>query len=407
DPSIAEPASDPFYTPPATIPDAPGSLIRDQRASHPLDVAARADKILYTSTTQDGVPVATSATVIEPAGRWQGNGPTPTIVFAPGTRGSGDDCAPSRADNLLGAITDDSSQPMNFNYEYPFYAAASAMGIRVIAADLIDLGTPGQHTYVNHTEEGQAVLDAARAGVEFVGAAADSPIGFYGYSQGGGAAAGAADHAATYAPELNVKGTFAGAPPADLLEVVKAVDNHMIAGVAGYALNGALARHPELADLQDEYFNEKGHEFMAATADECIGNSVENWENTDTRTLTKDGRSFSGIAESDPRLRDVLTNSHYRLGTRALNAPMLVLNAAHDDTIPYDQSREMAASYCALGGSDGAHAPVQFITDPMPEIAPKTAANHAVPMFSQAGTAFSWIVDRFNGVAAPNSCGSL
>lgn len=94
DPSIAEPASDPFYTPPATVPDAPGSLIRDQRASHPLDVAARADKILYTSTTQDGVPVATSATVIEPAGRWQGNGPTPTIVFAPGTRGSGDDCAP-------------------------------------------------------------------------------------------------------------------------------------------------------------------------------------------------------------------------------------------------------------------------------------------------------------------------
>lgn len=177
-----------------------------------------------------------------------------------------------------------------------------------------------------------------------------------GYSQGGGAAAGAAEHAATYAPELNVKGTFAGAPPADLLEVVKA---------------------------------------------------VEHWENTDTRTLTKDGRSFSEIAESDPCLRDVLTNSHYRLGTRALNAPMLVLNAAHDDTIPYDQSREMAASYCALGGADGAHAPVQFITDPMPEIAPKTAANHAVPMFSQAGTAFSWIVDRCNRVAAPNSCGSL
>ena len=114
---------------------------------------------------------------------------------------------------------------MNLNDEYPLYAAASATGIRVFAADLIDLGTPGQHTYVNHTEEGQAVLDAARAGLEFVGTA---------------------------------------------------VDNHMIAGVAGYALNGALARHPELADLQDEYFNEKGHEFMSATADECIGNSVEN-----------------------------------------------------------------------------------------------------------------------------------
>ena len=40
----------------------------------------------------------------------------------------------------------------------PFYAAASAMGIRVIVTDLIGLGTPGQHTYVNHTEEGHAAL---------------------------------------------------------------------------------------------------------------------------------------------------------------------------------------------------------------------------------------------------------
>lgn len=56
DPTIAQPASDPLYTPPAEIPGTPGTLIRSQQASHPLDVAARADKILFTSTTQDGVP---------------------------------------------------------------------------------------------------------------------------------------------------------------------------------------------------------------------------------------------------------------------------------------------------------------------------------------------------------------
>lgn len=56
DPTIAQPASDPLYTPPTEIPGTPGTLIRSQQASHPLDVAARADKILFTSTTQDGVP---------------------------------------------------------------------------------------------------------------------------------------------------------------------------------------------------------------------------------------------------------------------------------------------------------------------------------------------------------------
>lgn len=394
DPTIAQPATDPFYTPPAEIPDTPGSLIRSQKTSHPLDVVSRADKILYTSTTQDGVPVATSGAVIEPAGHWTGAGPTPTIVFTPGTRGSGDDCAPTRADNLLLSMSDDSDGPMNLNYEYPFYAAASAMGIRVIVTDLIGLGTPGQHTYVNHTEEGHAAPDAARAGLAFADVPADSPIAFYGYSQGGGAAAGAAEHAASYAPELNVKGTFAGAPPADLLSVVDAVDNHMITGVIGYTLNGALARHRELAGLQDMYFNDKGREFMAATADECIGNSGDKWENTDTRTLTKDGRSFGEIARADEQLHNVFTGPHYSLGTRALNAPMLILNAAHDDTIPYDQAQQLAQDYRALGSE------VEFATDTLPEIMPKTALNHAIPMFSQAGRALQWVVGRFDITAA-------
>ena len=67
--------------------------------------------------------------------------------------------------------------------------------------------------------------------------------------------------------------------------------------------------------LQDRYFNDKGHE--------CIGDPVESWENTDTRTLTKDGRSFSEIAEQDARLRDVLTGPHYSLVCGRLTLPCL------------------------------------------------------------------------------------
>lgn len=406
DPSIAEPASDPFYTPPAEIPDASGTLIRSQFAPQLLsafeaeDAPGRADKILYTSTTQDGVTVATSGVVIEPAGKWTGAGETPTIVFAPGTRGSGDACAPSRAGAQFAGI-DTSSWNANLNYEYPFYAAASALGYRVIVADLIGLGTPGQHTYVNHTEEGHAMLDAARAGLAFAGASADAPIAFFGYSQGGGAAAGAAEHAATYAPELNIKGTFAGAPPASLDAVAGAIDNHMISGVLGYALNGALARHPELASLEDEYFNEEGKRYLASTADECIGNSVAHWAFRDTRTLTKDGRSFTELIQADQRLRDVLLDTNYQLGSRALNAPMLMVNGRYDDTIPWGQARDTAELYCSLGGT------VQFATDETPEVLPRSAINHAVPMITQVGSGFQYLNDRFNDVPATSNCGSF
>lgn len=407
DPTIAQPATDPFYTPPTQIPAKEGSLIRSQFAPQLLDgfdageAPGRADKILYTSTTQDGVPVATSGVVLEPAGEWTGEGPTPTIVFAPGTRGAGDDCAPSRAGNqFLGVNTDNGA--FNINYEYPFYAMASAMGYRVIVADLIGLGTPGQHTYVNHTEEGHAVLDAARAGLAFVGAPADSPVAFYGYSQGGGAAAGAAEHAATYAPELNIKGTFAGAPPASLDAVAGAIDSHMITGVLGYALNGALARHPELAELQDVYFNEEGKRFLASTADECIGNSVVNWAFRDTHTLTKTGQSFAEIIADNAELRKVLLDTNYKLGSRELNAPMLIVNGRHDDTIPWGQARDTAALYCGFGNQ-----PVEFQTDETAEILPRSVINHAVPLFSQAGTGFQYLNDRFNNVPAPSNCGQF
>ena len=60
---------------------------------------------------------------------------------------------------------------------------------------------------------------------------------------------------------------------------------------------------------------------------------------------------------------------------RALNASLLILNAADDDTIPYDQAQQLAHNYRALGGE------VEFATDTFPEMMPKTALNHAVPMF--------------------------
>ena len=397
--------SNPFYVPPETLPEGKGTVIRSQDAPNLLNLESNggpgsAERILYTTTNEHGEQVATSGAVLKPTGKWQGKGPAPTLVATPGTRGAGDICAPSRSSYQLYGF-DDGNGAINLNYEYPFHAAASALGMNVVVVDLIGLGTPGQHTYVNHLEEGTAALDGARAGLSHLGLPEDSPIGFFGYSQGGGASAAAAEQASSYAPELNVKGTFAGAPPADLIEVVDYVDDHAITGVIGFALNGALERHSDLTGLQDEYFNDQGKQFMADTKDRCIGDAVGRWAFTDTRTMTKDGRSFGEIARSDERLSEVLDS--YKLANRYknLNAPMLMVNGKNDDTIPWQQARDTAARYCEAGGT------VQFNTDPLPEVLPGFVINHAVPMLTQAGPAMNYLVDRFNDKPAPSNCGKF
>lgn len=73
---------------------------------------------------------------MEPACPWSGYGPTPTIVFAPGPRCAGDDCAPSCAVHLLDSA-DNPPANTNLNYEYPFYAMASAAGYRVVVTDTV------------------------------------------------------------------------------------------------------------------------------------------------------------------------------------------------------------------------------------------------------------------------------
>ncbi|NKS74464.1 hypothetical protein GS531_21360 [Rhodococcus hoagii] len=73
----------------------------------------------------------------------------------------------------------------------------------------------------------------------------DNPIGFWGYSQGGGAAASAAEMQPSYAPDLDVRGTYAEWAAADLRAVAAALDGGLATGLLGYAVNIIYAGYPE------------------------------------------------------------------------------------------------------------------------------------------------------------------
>lgn len=391
---------DPFYDEPVANLGAPGTLLRTQPAPHLLnilgpDFPGYAEKILYTSTTVHGDPVATSGFVINPANPWQGQGPTPTVVFAPGTRGSSDACAPSRAPWMF-AMADPATGALGINYELHAYEAAAALGMRVVVVDYIGLGTPGAHTYVLHDEEGHALLDAARAVVP-----AGDPIAFYGYSQGGGAAAAAAELQPTYAPELNLKGTFAGAPPADLIATLDGVDNSTISAVLGYAANGWAARYPEIGDVIAENINERGHQFIASTASSCMVDDAVRWLGANTATMTTTGESLGGLVARYPEITQLFVDQ--RLGNTAPPTPIMVSTTGNDNIVPSSQVTQLARDYCAAGAA------VTYLDEKIPPLTPgaKLGPNHAAGIFTQLGPSALWLFDRFNGVPAPSSCGTF
>lgn len=391
---------DPFYDDPVADLGAPGTLLRTQPAPHLLNLLGPnfpgyAEKILYTSTTVDGTPVATSGFVINPANPWLGPGPTPTVVFAPGTRGSSDACAPSRGPWMLGQLNA-STGALGINYELASYEAAAALGMRVVVTDYIGLGTPGPHTYVLHDEEAHALIDAARAVIP-----AGDPIAFYGYSQGGGAAAAAAEEAPSYAPELNVKGTYAGAPPADLLATLEGVDNSTIVAVLGYAAHGWADRYPEIGAVVNANANDRGREFFASTADSCIPGDMLRWGGTNTVTLSTNDKGLGAILAENPASAKRFADQ--RLGNTAPPTPIMVATTGHDDIVPSAQVTQLARDYCAAGVQ------VTYLDENIPPLTPgfKLGPNHAAGVLTQLGSSMSWVLARFNGAPVPNNCGAF
>lgn len=386
-----------FYTPPADIAADAGTVLKTQ--SMPLYASipglngswpGEGQRVMYTSALQDGTPTAVTGSFVEPAVPWRGEGDRPTIVIGPGTVGQGDQCAPSRNFSTALRVTDD---PLSASINYEVIAADRwlAEGARIFMTDYIGLGTPGVHTYVNRAEEAHAMLDGARAALS-LGGDPDAPIAFWGYSQGGGAAAAAAELQPTYAPELNVKGTFAGAPPADLLDVLPAIDDNLIAGAIGYALNGFVERNSELAEIVDGRVTAHGRSVLKQISTECIGDSILNHPFLSTADLTKDGRSMLDNLKGIPAALAILEDQE--IGKLKPTSPVLVTNGLDDDVIPYAQARRMARSWCDQGAT------VEFRSNGIPPILSGTAVNHALPMITDGvlpGGGVDYLLDRFAG----------
>ena len=186
-----------------------GSLITQVPLDPALSVAAAgaAYRILYSTLNQHNLPAVSTAAVFVPAAQAPSGG-WPTIAWAHGTVGLGDDCTPS-------------AQPRSAR-DNEYLSHWLDQGYAVVATDYVGLGTPGLMSYLNSVSTAHAVVDSVIAAHQ-MGLPLSPKWAIIGQSQGGGAAVNSARWATEFSAGrgLDYRGVVATGTPANIEAVVK------------------------------------------------------------------------------------------------------------------------------------------------------------------------------------------
>jgi pimeloyl-ACP methyl ester carboxylesterase len=366
-PPLSTFTGDAFFDPGDTPPGAPGAVIRSRPITTTV-AGANVWQILYWSRTPEDQPVAVSGTVLAP--RSDATAVRPVFAYAHPTTGLGDQCAPSAK------IADGSAA------ELAFFPVALKQGWVVVVTDYQGLGTPGDHPYLIGQSEGRNVLDSIRAAQALpgTGASAASPAVVWGHSQGGGASAFTAELQPTYAPDINLVGAIAGAPPAELDTAGAGTTLPRYSGFVPMAAAGLRAGYPDLDTA--EALTPAGQKAVATVSRMCTSDALRTFRGTDASTF------FTPGAQDRPDWKaDVAAN---RAGDRATGVPIFLYHGAQDDLIPPAVSARLLERYCAhdVVASRKVYPGTDHVT-----VVP--AAFSDILSFAEA---------RLAGIPAPNDC---
>ena len=397
-----------FYTPPDPLPAGePGDLIRTEPSRLVLEPSGQlgsfvgtGTRIMYRSTDAQSKPVAVTGTYIEPDVPWPGNGPRPLLAYATTPYGMGEQCAPSRLFNQGIHASLDTGFDIMFNLEEGFIATLLARGFAIVVTDGVGLGVHGLMApqFLNRQAGGAALLDAARAAMKLPGTSLDphGPAAFWGWLAGGHSALAAAELAATYAPELNIVGTYANGAPTDLPSMLAPLDGNFLAGSMGWVLRGIQEAYPETTQPIWDSLTPRGVEMLANTSRQCMMQTgidymfrhLQPWFKTD----------LNEMAQAEP-LKTILATQ--RIGNVKPTGPVYFSHNRWDSFAPYMSAVSTAKDWCAQG------ADVTLWTNEQPPLFNKLDTNAMLTPFVDGERSMAWITDRFNGVPTTPNCAAL
>ena len=364
-----EPATEPYDAPgdlevPAPLPPGqPGDVIDTEE----LTIAgAVGQRILYHSTSTAGDDIAVSGFVRYPDGEPPADG-WPLIAWAHGTTGLGDTCAPS-----INAETDQLALALN------------SFGYAVVATDYEGMGTPGLHPYVVGASEAHSVLDSVRAVQNLDLPVTDRWVAF-GHSQGGHAAMFTGQLQPSYAPELNMIGVVAGAPPSQMGELGDSLVGGDFQGYLVMTAAGLVAADPSL-DL-GQVLSADAIDLIDVVETGCTAEIFEIYNPLDYDEVSQVDDPFE-LDDWGAALRANDTNQ------LPVEAPLFIIHGGEDEQIPVDTSATLFSQLCDFAEQG----PTVRTVYPGQSHAGVLTSGAAVPDL------LSWVQGRFADDPAPNDC---
>jgi hypothetical protein len=217
-----------------------------------------------------------------------------------------------------------------------------ARGWAVAITDYEGLGTPGDHTYMVGRALGPNVLDSMRAARALAPAElpVEGPAAIIGYSEGGAAAAWAAQLQESYAPEMPLTAVAAGAAAADVERAGPNLDGSFFSFFIAYGGIGYAAAYPEL-DL-DSYLTPMARQGIGKLRESSIVQAVLSGPRF-VRASDLTSPNVLELAEWRNRLRE------NRLGGTAPAAPVLLHHARRDQIVSFTQSVGLRDDWEELG----------------------------------------------------------
>ena len=340
---------------------------------------ARGWNVAYVSEGATGALVYVSGEIYVPDDAPDGE--RRLVVWNHGTAGTQDSCAPSRNTLALAPPLEGDRLANDGDSRVPALISLLDRGYVVAMSDYQGLGTPGGTEYLNGPTQGMAALDVARAARNLV-AGAGAAVGMYGFSQGGQTSLWAAHLAPDYAPELELVGVVATAPAARHLALsfydlpIPENSGYFVSRMAGLAVGRPDVR---LRDM----LTPAGLELLTAETWDCF----------------EIFRQAAGMTEPYAHPEALEPGTAWRALLEANDAflpiggaiPVFIVQGDADVDVGVDLTRDVVDDLCA-GGSTV-------------EYREYAGVDHLDMNVQAAPLMADWFDARFDGEAAPNTCG--
>lgn len=351
----------------------PGTLLASERFETGVPPGARGYRIIFSTTRADGGSAVASGLVVVPAAA--GEGPRPVIAWAHGTTGIARGCGPSL-----------SSKPFD---NVPGLERLLAAGWAFVATDYVGLGATGQHAYLVGNEAARSVLDSVRAARLVPDTALSGDVVAWGHSQGGHSALWTGSVAATYAPELALRGVVAMAPASDLPALLKASRSSPFGKiVSSYLLHAYAATYPDVR--VEDYASLLPAWISRDIASRCVGG----WP-TLVSVVQAMVLPATGVFDRGPMMGAMDNRLRENTPREPIPVPVLIQQGDADDLVLPEIQGKYVWSRCAEGQ------PIEYRVYP--------ARDHISLVANEspaAADALLWTRQRFTGDAVRPTCRS-